>query len=62
MPLREGFARVREKVGARVVGQHEAVRLGFLTLLCSGHSLVEGVPGVAKTVFVKRLAAASELR
>ncbi len=62
VPLREGFARVREKVGARVVGQHEAVRLGFLTLLCSGHSLVEGVPGVAKTLFVKSLAAALDLR
>jgi MoxR-like ATPase len=40
-----------------VVGQDEALRLAYITLLCSGHSLIEGVPGVAKTLLVRTLSA-----
>lgn len=50
------FERIREAVGAVIVGQHDAVKLGFLTLLSGGHALIEGVPGVAKTTFVRTLA------
>jgi MoxR-like ATPase len=45
-----------------IVGQERALRLAFVTLLCSGHSLIEGVPGVAKTLLVQTLAAAVDVR
>jgi hypothetical protein len=41
----ELFAALRSAVASAVIGQDEAVRLSFVTLLCSGHSLYEGVPG-----------------
>jgi MoxR-like ATPase len=53
----ELFAALRSAIAACVIGQEEAVRLSFVTLLCSGHSLYEGVPGLAKTLLVRALAA-----
>jgi MoxR-like ATPase len=58
----ERFAALREAVGGVVIGQHDALRQIFITLLVGGHSLVEGVPGVAKTLLVRTLASALELR
>jgi MoxR-like ATPase len=49
-------------VGRVVVGQDAAVRLAFATILCRGHSLIEGVPGVAKTLLVRSLAAGIGVR
>lgn len=51
------FAALRSAIATVIIGQDEAVRLSFVTLLCSGHSLYEGVPGVAKTLLVRTLAA-----
>jgi MoxR-like ATPase len=39
-----------------IAGQQELIEQALLTLLCGGHALVEGVPGVAKTLAVKTLA------
>ncbi len=47
--MREGFGRV-------VVGQHEVIDHLILALLLNGHVLLEGVPGVAKTLLVRTLA------
>jgi MoxR-like ATPase len=58
----ELFAAIRAAVGATIIGQDEAVRLSFVTLLCSGHSLYEGVPGLAKTLLVRALAATLGIR
>ena len=58
----EAFAAMRSAIGAVVIGQDEAVRLSFVTLLCAGHSLYEGVPGVAKTLLVRTLAATLGIR
>src|ERR1700716_2890769 len=58
----EVFASMRSAIGAVVIGQDDAVRLSFVTLLCSGHSLYEGVPGVAKTLLVRTLAATLGIR
>lgn len=41
-----------------IVGQHEMIRLLITALLADGHVLIEGVPGVAKTLTAKLLAAA----
>jgi MoxR-like ATPase len=58
----EVFAVMRSAIGAVVIGQDEPIRLSFVTLLCSGHSLYEGVPGVAKTLLVRTLAATLGIR
>jgi len=52
----ELFARGQEEIGRIIAGQEEAVAQALLTMLCGGHALVEGVPGVAKTLAVKTLA------
>jgi len=53
--LRNAFARVRSEVGKAVVGQDAAVTGLIITLLSGGHVLLEGVPGVAKTLLVRTL-------
>ncbi len=59
--LREDVARLRAAVGARVVGQ-QGVFDGVLTcLLAGGHALLEGAPGVGKTLLVRTLAEALSL-
>ncbi|MFT7647162.1 MAG: MoxR-like ATPase [Candidatus Poriferisodalaceae bacterium] len=59
--LRERLIRVRDEIGKVIVGQ-DAVITGLLTaLLTRGHVLLEGVPGVAKTLTVKAFAAALDL-
>lgn len=53
--LRAAFARVRTEVGKAVVGQDGAVTGLIIALLVGGHVLLEGVPGVAKTLLVRTL-------
>jgi MoxR-like ATPase len=50
------FEQGRVQIGRVIAGQQELVEQAVLTLLCGGHALVEGVPGVAKTLAVKTLA------
>jgi MoxR-like ATPase len=49
------FEQGRQQIGQVIAGQHEMVDQALLTLLCGGHALLEGVPGVAKTLAVKTL-------
>src|ERR1700681_690704 len=56
------FSTLRDAIGTIVIGQEDAIRLSFTTVLCSGHSLYEGVPGVAKTLLVRTLAATLGIR
>jgi MoxR-like ATPase len=58
---RAALTQVRAEVGKAVVGQEAAVTGLVIALLCRGHVLVEGVPGVAKTLLVRALAAALRL-
>jgi MoxR-like ATPase len=53
--LREAFASVRTEVSKAVVGQDAAVTGLMIALLAGGHVLLEGVPGVAKTLLVRTL-------
>jgi MoxR-like ATPase len=53
-----GARRVREALGRVIVGQSEAIDLAMVPLLAGGHALIEGVPGVGKTLLVKALAKA----
>jgi MoxR-like ATPase len=59
--LRASLARVRSEVGKSVVGQDGAVTGMIIALLARGHVLLEGVPGVAKTLLVRSLSHALSL-
>ncbi|MFB2599254.1 AAA family ATPase [Herbiconiux sp. P17] len=59
--LRQALARVRTEVGKAVVGQDGAVTGLIIALLARGHVLLEGVPGVAKTLLVRSLSQALSL-
>lgn len=54
--LQESVARVKSELGKVIVGQQEMIELLIVSILANGHSLIEGVPGVAKTVTAKLLA------
>jgi MoxR-like ATPase len=58
---RAALNRLRTEVGKVVVGQDPAVTGLVIALLCRGHVLLEGVPGVAKTLMVRALSAALTL-
>jgi MoxR-like ATPase len=58
---RRALAELRSEVAKAVVGQDAAVTGLVIALLCQGHVLLEGVPGVAKTLLVRSLAAALSL-
>lgn len=60
--LRVALAAVRHEVGKAVVGQDAAVSGLVIALLCRGHVLLEGVPGVAKTLLVRTLAQSLDLQ
>ncbi len=47
---------IRHEIAKVIVGQHKMVDLLLTGLLCDGHILIEGVPGVAKTLSAKLLA------
>lgn len=59
--LRPLLAQVRSEVGKAVVGQDAAVTGLIIGLLARGHVLLEGVPGVAKTLLVRALSHALSL-
>jgi len=60
-PAQDSLARVRREVAKAIVGQDGAVSGLLVGMLCSGHVLLEGVPGVAKTLLVRSLAAVLDL-
>ncbi|WP_107450857.1 MULTISPECIES: MoxR family ATPase [unclassified Streptomyces] len=58
---RASLEALRAEISKAVVGQDPAVTGLVVALLCRGHVLLEGVPGVAKTLLVRALASALEL-
>ncbi|MGC5029757.1 AAA family ATPase [Micromonospora sp. DT229] len=60
-PSRAALHRLRTEVAKAVVGQEGVVTGLIVALLCRGHVLLEGVPGVAKTLLVRTLGAALDL-
>ena len=50
------------EIGKVIIGQHDIIDHLFISLLCRGHVLLEGVPGLAKTLLIKTLSDALELK
>ncbi len=55
------LAHGRAELGKVIVGQQELLDQCLLTILCGGHALLEGVPGIAKTLVIKCFARLFEL-
>jgi MoxR-like ATPase len=54
--LQEKYETLRNAVGQVIVGQMDVVEQLIISILCNGHSLLVGVPGLAKTLLVKTVA------
>ena len=54
--LQQRYKTLRAEIGKVIVGQDEVVDQAMLAILCSGHAVVEGVPGLAKTLLIATLA------
>jgi len=54
--LKDSFETIRRAIGQVIVGQEEVVNRLIISILCNGHSLLVGVPGLAKTLLVKTVA------
>ncbi|MFN3939246.1 MAG: AAA family ATPase, partial [Chitinophagales bacterium] len=50
------FKRLRSEISKTIVGQDEVVKFVLLSVLSDGHSLLVGVPGLAKTLLIKTIA------
>lgn len=53
---------LKKEIGKVIVGQQEAIQEILIALLAGGHCLLEGVPGLAKTLMVKTMAEALDMR
>ena len=54
--LQEAVEKIKVELGKVIVGQHDMLEMLIISILTDGHSLIEGVPGVAKTLTAKLLA------
>ncbi len=53
--IKQSLDRIQTELSRIVVGQKDLIRQIFICLLCGGHALIEGVPGLGKTLIVKSL-------
>jgi len=60
--LQETFQKIRYQIGKVIVGQDKTVEQLLIAILAGGHCLLEGVPGLAKTLMVRSLAQAMDLQ
>ncbi|MCM4169939.1 MoxR family ATPase [Arenibacter sp. TNZ] len=54
--LQTSVSQIKSELGKVIIGQQDMIELLIISILANGHSLIEGVPGVAKTVTAKLLA------
>ena len=54
--IQEVLALTRQEVGKVIIGQQEVIDMALIVIFTGQHALVEGVPGVAKTLLVRTLA------
>jgi MoxR-like ATPase len=59
--LAQSYQNLKSEIAKVVVGQDEVVRLVLTSIFCQGHSLLVGVPGLAKTLLVQTIATSLDL-
>ena len=57
----ESFKRLRDEIGKVIVGQQDIVEGVIICMIANGHVLLEGVPGLGKTLLVRTLSEATDL-
>src|SRR3954451_21495059 len=60
--LKSAFANIKEQLGRIIVGQTEVIEELLITLFARGHCMLEGVPGLAKTLMISTLAQSLSLK
>ncbi|MEJ2039916.1 MAG: AAA family ATPase [Desulfosarcinaceae bacterium] len=55
-PLKNTLARAKEEIGKVIIGQQKVIDHALIAIFTGHHALIEGVPGVAKTLLVRTLA------
>ena len=60
--LKESQSKLYSELSKVIIGQNEIIEHMFIALLCRGHVLLEGVPGLAKTLLIKCLANGLDLK
>jgi MoxR-like ATPase len=60
--LAASYHKLKEEIGKVIVGQDEVIKLVLTAIFCQGHSLLVGVPGLAKTLLVQTIASALDLQ
>lgn len=60
--LKKSFEKLRSEIAKVVVGQDEVVKLVLTAIFCQGHSLLVGVPGLAKTLLVQTISTSLDLQ
>ncbi|MEE4000316.1 MoxR family ATPase [Tenacibaculum sp. FZY0031] len=56
--LVEKYSQLQQEIGKVIIGQQEAVNYTLFSIFCGGHSLLIGVPGLAKTLLVNTISSA----
>jgi MoxR-like ATPase len=59
--LQAKYHALKDTIGKVIVGQHEVIEGSLIAILCNGHSLLVGVPGLAKTLLVNTIAKVLDL-
>ena len=59
--LFEAYKRLNDEISKVIIGQDEVIRLALISIFCQGHSLLIGVPGLAKTLLIQTISAALDL-
>src|SRR5262245_34745093 len=60
--LKTAYASVRQELGKVIVGQEQVIEQILIAIFAQGHCLLEGVPGLAKTLMVSTLARSLKLQ
>jgi MoxR-like ATPase len=60
--FRSAFARIEAEVGKVIVGQEHVIRHVLIAVIAGGHALLEGVPGLGKTMLIRTLAEVIDLK
>ena len=56
------FAKLNDEMSRSIVGQQEVLKQVLIALFCRGHCLLEGVPGLAKTLMISNIASLLSLK
>lgn len=60
--LKQAFQKLKSEIAKVVVGQDDVVKLVLTGIFCQGHSLLVGVPGLAKTLLVQTISTSLDLQ